>query len=280
MTKIKTWDAGKLGSATVDGKSLGELVKKRLLFAAVRMYEANKRQGTVKTKTRAEITATTAKPYRQKGTGNARRGDFKSPLLRGGGVIFGPRPRGSSYSMPRKALREALRSALFGKLRDDEVASLKSKAFDKPSTKTAATALAGLGCDGSSVIVLPEHNEVIYKSFRNLRRVHVMPASDLNAHNVLAHDNVVLVDDAWDVLMKRLDKAAAATAPAAKPAKKAAPKAEKAAPKAEKAAPKAEKAAPKAKKAEKPAEPEAAAEPKADDTPASDAGGDSDGETS
>jgi hypothetical protein len=78
------------------------------------MYEANKRQGTVKTKTRAEVTATTRKPYKQKGTGNARRGDFKSPLLRGGGVIFGPRPRDYSYSIPRKALREALRSALLG----------------------------------------------------------------------------------------------------------------------------------------------------------------------
>jgi large subunit ribosomal protein L4 len=258
MTKIKTWDGGKVGSATLDGKPLGELVKKRLLFAAVRMYEANKRQGTVKTKTRAEVVATTAKPYRQKGTGNARRGDFKSPLLRGGGVIFGPRPRDYSYSMPRKALREALRTALAGKLRDDEVASMTSKGFDKPSTKTAATALADLGCEGSAVVVLPEHNEVVYKSFRNLRRVHVMPASDLNAHHVLAHDNLVLVDGAWDALMKRLDKEATKVAPA------------------KKAAPKAKKAAPKKEKAEKPAKPK----PKAEDTPAPDAGDEGDGEES
>lgn len=226
MTKIKTWDGGKLGSATLDGKPLGELVKIKLLRAAVRMYEANQRQGTVKTKTRGEIKATTAKPYRQKGTGNARRGDFKSPLLRGGGVIFGPRPRDYSYAMPRKALREALRSALAGKLRDDEVAALKSGAFKTPSTKTAASALSALGCEGSAVIVLPAHNEVVYKSFRNLPRVSVMPASDLNAHHLLAHNSVVFVDDAWDALMKRLDKGAKKAPPAAKPAAK--PKAEKA----------------------------------------------------
>jgi large subunit ribosomal protein L4 len=276
MTKIKTWDGRKAGSATLDWKPLGELVKKRLPFAAVRMYEANARQGTVKTKTRAEVTATTAKPYRQKGTGNARRGDFKSPLLRGGGVIFGPRPRDYSYSMPRKALREALRTALFGKLRDDEVVSLSSKAFDKPSTKTAATALADLGCAGSAVIVLPERNDTLFKSFRNLRRVHVMPASDLNAHHVLAHDHVVLIDGAWDVVMQRLDKAAV---DAAEPKAKKTKKTKKAAPK--KAAPKA-----KAKEETKEAPKEA---PKADDAPkaaaddaapAADASEDGDGEAS
>ncbi|GJM22197.1 MAG: 50S ribosomal protein L4 [Planctomycetota bacterium] len=205
---IQTWSNGSLGSASVDASSLGEVVKMQLLRDAVRMYEANQRQGTVKTKTRAETSYTTRKPYKQKGTGNARRGDFNSPLLRGGGVIFGPRPRDYSYKMPRKALREALRSALLGKLRDGEVHGLDSAAFSKPSTKTAAAALAALGCDGSAAIVVPAENENLLLSFRNLPRVHVIPASDLNTHHVLWHRRVLLVDGAWDVLMNRLAGAA------------------------------------------------------------------------
>ncbi|RKY22639.1 MAG: 50S ribosomal protein L4 [Planctomycetota bacterium] len=209
-TQVTSWDNGKLGQAKLDASSLGDRVKLRLLWDAVRMYEANKRQGTVSTKTRAETNYTTRKPYKQKGTGNARRGDFNSPLLRGGGVIFGPRPRDYSYSLPRKALREALRSALIGKLRDDEVLHLSSSAFDKPSTKTAAEALRVLGVDGSAALVVPDINENVYLSFRNLPRTHVMRATDLNGYDVLWHRRVVFVDNAWDVLIERLAGGAAA----------------------------------------------------------------------
>jgi len=188
------------------------VVKMRLLRDAVRMYEFNQRQGTVKTKTRGETNYTTRKPYKQKGTGNARRGDFNSPLLRGGGVIFGPRPRDYSYRMPRKALREALRSALLGKLRDSEVAVCGSKSFGTPSTRTASKALVDLGFEGSVAVVIPSENESIWKSFRNLPRVNVIRASDLNTYHVLWHRNVLCIDDAWDVLMKRLDDSAQASA--------------------------------------------------------------------
>src|SRR6187455_755630 len=123
-THVKSWAGGKAGTATLDGKPLGTLVKVKLLRQAVRMYEANQRLGTHSTKTRGETNFSTRKPYKQKGTGNARRGDFNSPLLRKGGVIFGPRPRDYSHTLPRKALREALRSALAGKLRDGEVVTL------------------------------------------------------------------------------------------------------------------------------------------------------------
>ena len=202
-TKVKSWSGGKLGSATLDGAPLGEKVKVRLLREAVRMYEANKRLGTHSTKTRGEVNFSERKPYKQKGTGNARRGDFNSPLLRKGGVIFGPRPRDYSYGMPRKALREALRSALAGKLRDGEVGTLKAS-FEKPSTKTAASALAALGCDGTACVVLPKHDLTQWKSFRNLRGCTVTRAADLNAHDVLAHRHVVFVDDAWDLVLQRL----------------------------------------------------------------------------
>ena len=212
MTQVASWNDGSVGTAELDGSALGETVKMRLLREAVRMYEANKRQGTVKTKTRGETAYTENKPYKQKGTGNARRGDRNSPLLRGGGVIFGPRPRDYSYHLPRKALREALRSALLGKLNDGEVGTLSSGAFDKPSTKTASQALAGLGCDGSALVVVPADNQTLYLSFRNIPRVHVVRASDLNTHQVLWHRKVVFVDDAWDILMQRLAGSTAADA--------------------------------------------------------------------
>lgn len=206
MTAISTWKDGAVSSTECDASVLGEKVKLRLLREAVRMYEANKRQGTVKTKTRAETAYTGRRPYKQKGTGNARRGDFNSPLLRGGGVIFGPRPRDYSYHLPRKALREALRSALVGKLRDGEVAAMHSSALSQPSTKTAAGILASLGADASAAIVVPTANDTIFKSFRNIPRVHVVRADDLNSYDVLWHRHVIFVDDAWDALMKRLAK--------------------------------------------------------------------------
>ena len=202
--QVPHWDGRAAGSASVDPSALGSIVKLRLLRSVVRAYEANQRQGTASTKTRGETNRTERKPYKQKGTGNARRGDFNSPLLRGGGVTFGPRPRDYRQSLPRRALREALRSALLGKLRDGEVVSLSGGGFEKPSTKAAATALRELGCRHSAVIVLPALNPPVWKSFRNLPRVSVVPASDLNAHHVLAHDRLVLVDDAWQRLVARL----------------------------------------------------------------------------
>lgn len=204
MTKLARWNDGSVGEVEVDASVVGDQVKRRLLQQAVRMYEANRRQGTVKTKTRGETAYTTRKPYKQKGTGRARRGDFNSPLLRGGGVVFGPRPRDYSYAMPRKALREALRSALRGKLDDGEVHALSSTAFAKPSTKTAAAALGALGCAASVCIVTPQQNEMVYLSFRNIPRVAVVRAADLNAYDVLRHRRLVLVDDAWDVITARL----------------------------------------------------------------------------
>ncbi|MFT7464701.1 MAG: large subunit ribosomal protein L4 [Pseudohongiellaceae bacterium] len=210
MTEVTSWSDGKLGTADLDASSLGDKVKLRLMRDVVRMYEANKRQGTVKAKTRAETAYTENKPFKQKGTGNARRGDRNSPLLRGGGVIFGPRPRDYSFRVPRKALREALRSSLVGKLRDAEVQCLSSSDFSKPATKRAAQAMADLGCDGSAAIVIPSDNASVWMSFRNIPRVSIIRASDLNTYHVLWHRRVLFVDNAWDVLMTRLDDSVAA----------------------------------------------------------------------
>ena len=221
LGQVPHWDGRAAGSTSVDASTLGSIVKLRLLRSVVRAYEANQRQGNASTKTRGEVSHTTRKPYKQKGTGNARRGDFNSPLLRGGGVTFGPRPRDYRQSLPRRALHEALRSALLGKLRDGEVVSLDGGGFQEPSTQRAAAALRELGCRHSAVVVLPALNPPVWKSFRNIPRVSVVPASDLNAHHVLAHDKLVLVDDAWTRLLARLPEhreEAAAAAGAGEPA--------------------------------------------------------------
>ena len=168
------------------------------------MYEANRRQGTHSSLTRAEFSLTGRKPYRQKGTGYARAGDFKSPIWRGGGVAFGPKPRDHSYSMPRKAKREALRSALYAKLNDGEVCFITDFAPETPRTKDAAAALKKLELEGSTLVVLGTESKEAFRSFRNLARVSVVPFGDVNAYHALHHRNLVFVGDAFERMKERL----------------------------------------------------------------------------
>jgi len=193
-----------LSKTEVDESTFGDKVKRRLLRDAVLMYEANRRQGTHSTLTRAEVSRTGRKPYRQKGTGYARCGDFKSPLRRGGGVIFGPKPRDYSYSMPRKAKKEAFRNALYAKLKDGEVFFIKDLELEKPSAREAARCVKKLGLVGSSLVVLASQQDVLYKSFRNIADVRVMTASDLNALHVLQHRNVLFVNEAFEGMKERI----------------------------------------------------------------------------
>ena len=139
MTKVAQWKGGKVGKLDLDTAAVGDAVKVRLLREAVRMYEANQRQGTVKTKNRSETAYTGRKPYRQKGTGRARRGDFNSPILRGGGTIFGPRPRrllatGRAAQGPARGAAFRACSPSCGTTRSRRSSS---KPFTEPSTRTA-----------------------------------------------------------------------------------------------------------------------------------------------
>ena len=210
MAQAKVLDAnGSVSTTEVDLSSFGEKARHRLLRVAALRYQANQRQGTHSTKTRAEVARTGRKPYRQKGTGRARAGDFKSPIWRGGGTIFGPRPRSYRKDMSTRARREALRSALFTKFRDEQVVFLKA-AWDKPSTKSAAQSLQQLGAhEGGAVVVLPSANETMLRSFRNLPTVDVVQASDVNALDVLSRRNVVFMDNALELVQARLTLARA-----------------------------------------------------------------------
>ena len=203
---VYQYDTGKVGTAEVDETRFGEEIRWRVLRDAVVMYQANRRVGTHSTKTRAEVRGSTKKPWRQKGTGRARAGTRKSPIWRGGGVTFGPKPRDYSYSMPRKALREALRSAILGKLLDGEVALVENLSLAEPKTREMAKVLSGLEIDGSALVVHPggEGSDAVVKSTRNLARTRIRAAGDLNAYDVVTHERLVLTREGLDRLIERV----------------------------------------------------------------------------
>jgi len=224
MAQLQVYDgkAGKVKQSTFDEKVFGEKVLGRTLREAVLMYEANARQGTVDTKERNEVAGTTKKMYKQKHTGRARHGSMRVPNWRGGGVVGGPHPRDFGWGMPRKALRVALRSALFGKLRDGEVSLLSSIDFEKPSSKQARGVLQALGVDGSCCVVLDKADPLVWKSFRNFPRVAVKVAKDLNAFDVCYYRRLLMTPGALEELKAkvgaaRVDTEAAAARPEANP---------------------------------------------------------------
>lgn len=193
-----------------DPAAFGEKVLYRTLKDAVDMFQANQRQGTVKTKGRAEIALSGKKPWKQKHTGRARAGDKKSPIWRGGGTTFGPLPRDWSYHMPAKQRRVALRGALCGKFKDGEVALFDAAGFDKPSAKAARELLAKAGAPRRALIVLAQPNVNVWKSFRNFPGLKVRTALELCAFDVISGGLVLAEQAALEALAARVGAPAAA----------------------------------------------------------------------
>lgn len=152
---------------------------------------ANGRQGTASTKTRGEVSGSTRKLYAQKHTGRARRGDVKSPLLRGGGVVFGPKPRTYHRSMPKKMRRLALRCLLSSKVRDGSIRLIQGLDFEEPKTKDMRSVLSSLGVESSVLILTHESAPNVAKSAANLPEVKVLPSALINVVDLLAHDMLV-----------------------------------------------------------------------------------------
>lgn len=148
---------------------------------------ANARQGTASTKTRGEVIGSTRKLFRQKGTGFARAGSAKSPLRRGGGVTFGPRPRSYNQAIPKKMRQLALRCVLSAKVRDEELIILEQLKLEQPRTKEIAGILAALGVNSSALIATAEPEENVVKSARNLPGIKTAPAGLLNVVDILSH---------------------------------------------------------------------------------------------
>ncbi|HEY83464.1 MAG TPA: 50S ribosomal protein L4 [Dehalococcoidia bacterium] len=162
-----------------------------VLHQAVVRQQANARQGTASTKTRSEVKGSTRKLFRQKGTGFARAGSRRSPLRRGGGIVFGPKPRDYHQAMPKKMRQLALRCALSAKARDEElkvIAELKVE----PKTKQMAEILAALGADSSALVVTPEPQETVVRAARNLKGIKTIPANLLNVLDILSHKTVLM----------------------------------------------------------------------------------------
>jgi large subunit ribosomal protein L4 len=175
------------------------------MFEDVRRIQANKRQGTAKTKERGEIRGSTKKLYKQKGTGNARRGDIKSPLLRGGGTAHGPRPRPYNFGMTKKAIQLARRSALSLKAAQEGVIVVENFDFETPRTKDMAIALTNLGLEGKKILVLtPGKVESIYKSGRNLPGVRVLESNKPTTFDIMHAEVLVFLEGGLEELQSQL----------------------------------------------------------------------------
>jgi len=168
-------------------------IKEHTVHQVVCSQLASRRQGTSSTKGRSEIRGGGKKPWRQKGTGNARVGTTRSPLWRGGGTVFGPKPRDYSYSVPKKMRNVALRSVLTSKVQEDKLMVLDCLPFDKPSTKQMSSVLETLiGERLSVVIALGDWTESAWKSGRNIPGVRVMHAENLNVYTALQYDYLIV----------------------------------------------------------------------------------------
>jgi large subunit ribosomal protein L4 len=178
------------------------------LYMDVKHQLANRRQGTHKSKERGEVHGTNKKPFRQKGTGNARQGDRKSPLFRHGGRIFGPRPRDYRFQLNKKVKQLARRTALTYKAREEAIRVVENPATafaDAPRTKTFVEMLKSLDiADKKVVLVMGSYEPNVLLSARNLRKVEVVPASDLNTYQVLNAHTLVLTEEAASALNERL----------------------------------------------------------------------------
>jgi len=195
-------DGKETGRIEVDEAWFGGTVHMEALRLAVRRYENRQRVGTASTKCRSMVRGSTRKIYRQKHTGRARMGTVRSPIRRGGGVTFAKRPRDFSIDMPKKMRRRALDSALLARLRDGEVLVLDGLTPAEPKTRLVAQALAAVGVGRSCVLAIQPDDEVLYKSARNLARVRVRRAIDLNAYEVLWPHRLVFTRPAFEALVE------------------------------------------------------------------------------
>lgn len=183
----------KVGERELKEEVFGVPIREHLLYEAVRWQLACRRRGTASTKTRGEVSGGGAKPWRQKGTGRARAGSIRSPLWRGGGVVFGPRPRDYSYRLPKSARREALKTALALKLREGAIKVVKDLNLPEIKTKRMLEILKGLGAV-NSLIVMDRKDERVEKSARNLPFTKVIRCEGLNVYDILRYENLVLTE--------------------------------------------------------------------------------------
>jgi large subunit ribosomal protein L4 len=199
--EIKDKNNNAVGKIALSEEVFGVAAKEGVVHNAVVNFLANQRQGTHATKTKGLVSGGGRKPWKQKHTGRARSGSNRSPLWRGGGIVFGPQPRDYSYSLPRKARQLALKAALSGKLSDGEITIVDSLTVGKPKTKEMVSLLKGLNLERkSTLIIVPEYDEAVFLSARNIPGVTVRRVSDLNSYDIASHGRVLMTRGAAEML--------------------------------------------------------------------------------
>ncbi len=198
MATVSTFDmTGKqTGTMEVADSVFGITPNQTVLHSAVVNYLANQRQGTQSTLTRAEVRGGGKKPWRQKGTGHARQGSIRAPQWTHGGIALGPKPRSYTYVLPKKVRRLALKSAFSAKVLAGEMLVLDSLTMDEIKTKTVATMLGALNAGKKVLIVLPEMDNTVIRSARNIPGVKTAQVNTLNTYDVLNCDTFIVVKDA------------------------------------------------------------------------------------
>lgn len=194
----------KKGVIDLDEGVFGLEVRTDLLARAVKWQLSRRQAGTHKTKQRGEVSATKAKPFRQKGTGRARQGTSRASQMRGGGVVFGPQVRSHATNLPKKVRRLALKTALSAKQADGKLVILESSNVDTPKTKDVARHLASLGWGKALIIDGAEVNVNLAKAARNIIGVDVLPSVGANVYDILNRETLVLTKDAVEQLTERL----------------------------------------------------------------------------
>jgi len=194
----------KVGSVDLREDVFGGRVKTDLIHESVVAANASERRGTHATKTRAMVSGSGKKPWRQKGTGRARVGEIRNPLWRKGGTTFGPQPRSYAYQLPRKVELGALRAALMQKLRDGEVTVVEALSVSEIRTKAAAEMLKRLGVSGRALLVDVKPEDMLTLSVRNIAGVRVLPSNRISARDVMNTRRVVLTRAAIEKLQEAL----------------------------------------------------------------------------
>ncbi len=203
---INNLDGKEVGKVDLDEKVFDGKVNKALLHQATLMYMANKRQGTVNTKTRAYVSGGNSKPWRQKGTGRARAGSSRSPLWKKGGIVFGPHPRDYSYQLPQRMKKKALICSLNSRLNDNLVKILEELTVDSGKTKDFLNIIRSLSLENKTLFVCDSPKESVVRSSRNIKNVNLKRPETINALDILLHKNIVITKKALGELTARLQK--------------------------------------------------------------------------
>lgn len=198
VLNIKGEDTGR--KVTLSDAVFGAEPNEHAMYLDVKQYLANQRQGTHKSKERAEVAGSTKKIKKQKGTGGARAGSIKSPVFVGGGRVFGPKPRNYSFKLNKKLKDVARISALSTLAKDNRVALVEGFTFEAPKTKEFINILNSLQSNGKTMVVIPSNDKNVVLSGRNLPKVKVATASDINTYDLLNVEKLLLVEDSVNII--------------------------------------------------------------------------------